>query len=149
MKHSVWSLACLALVVASPALAQDQERSANRQQQGQHTIRGTVAGVTTIGEAVIDPATNTAVAVQVNYLTVLGSPARTENQSGAQRNSEDQANSNEQNREGQNRQANRNRQNLYLVAISPQTQIRVGDQGRGQGDEKDKAASGTKNQDQK
>jgi hypothetical protein len=53
-----------------------EHKSAQNQDQGQRqTIRGTIAGVTAVGEAVIDPQTNTAIVAEVDYLTILGSPA--------------------------------------------------------------------------
>lgn len=147
MRHLLSMAACLAMVMTLPASAQeretqrrDQEQTRNQQQQGQQqqgqqqTIRGTVAGVTSIGEAVIDPQTGTAAAVQVNYLTVLGSPMRgqrgagSEATPGTQQNQNEQRNQAQRNQSDQNRQANQGRQNLYLIAISPQTQVREGGQ---------------------
>ena len=133
------------MVMALPASAQEQENQRRDQdqptnqarqgqegqqnQQGQQTIRGTVAGVTSVGEAVIDPQTGTAVAVQVNYLTVLGSPGMGGQGRGAAGQPRGQGRPDQP---GQGRQANRGRQNLYLIAITPQTTVRQGAQQAGQ-----------------
>lgn len=156
MKRLLSMAVCLGMLTAASASAQEREtqrrdqdqartQAQQGQQQGQQTIRGTVAGVTTVGEAVIDPKTGRAVAVQQNYLTVLGSPAmggqRGQGQRGqrgqdspttpnAQRTPGQQG---QQGQQGQDQQANQGRQNLYLIAITPQTTVREGGQQAGQG----------------
>jgi hypothetical protein len=155
MKRLFTGLACVALGFATTsALAKDEDNAnpdRNNQNVGkqdadhnssdqnhQHghvqTIRGTVAGVTTVGEAVIDPKTNTAVEVEADYLTVLGSPRR------ADRHQQSGDSSGGQN--GRSGQANRGgRQNVYLVAITPQTAVRLRQGGPGDAGDKDKDAS--------
>lgn len=88
------------LVIGTPAFAQQrsntqagqagqqsqrqQQSQQGQQQQGQQrqqsqqahaqTIRGTITGFSAVGEAVIDPQTNTAVTAEADYLTILGTP---------------------------------------------------------------------------
>lgn len=132
MKNVLTGLICLAMATGGHLLAQDAEKTktqqkkdknqiqAKNQKQGeQETIRGTVAGVTTIGEAVIDPQTNTAVIAEADYLTVLGTPARSQGQPG---NRADRENPNRQDPSAQDTGQNR-RQNLYLVAITSETKV--------------------------
>jgi len=84
MRNVMTSLVCLAMLTGAQAYGQktdkaqgqqtqadnktdNQKQSRNKRQQqrkNQETIRGTVAGVTSIGEAVIDPLTNTAVVAE-------------------------------------------------------------------------------------
>ncbi len=152
MKRLLSAAACVALVMGTSAWAQNQqqqnqrrdqdqprERSqqAEQQQQGQQqTITGTVAGVTSVGEAVIDPQTGTAVAVTTNYLTVLGSPAGGQRGQRGRQSETDRADQADrtpgQRGQGRRQQANRGQQNLYLIAITPQTTIREGGRQAGQ-----------------
>jgi hypothetical protein len=152
MKRLLSMAVCLGMLTAASASASAQERETQRrdqdqartqaqqgQQQGQQTIRGTVAGVTTVGEAVIDPKTGRAVAVQQNYLTVLGSPAMGGQRGQGQRGQGGQESPTTPNaqrtpgQQGQDQQANQGRQNLYLIAITPQTTVREGGQQAGPG----------------
>lgn len=173
MKRIVTAFACMAVLAIGPVSADDQDsaqqknqnarqqqqQGEQRQQQGQQqqqTIHGTIAGVTVVGEAVIDPQSNQAVIVEVDYLTILGMPLgeagggaaeqsirersnqdqsqqeRPEQERSQQRRSQQQAEQSDQNRQRQSAQgqADTLRQNLYLVAITPETKIRMAGQNR-------------------
>lgn len=123
---------------------QNADHASNDQnhQHGQtQTIRGTVAGVTTIGEAVVDPKDGIAVEVETDYLTVLGSPrgAGDRQQAGNQGGSSQNGGNRSQGDDQRGGQMNRGgRQNVYLVAISPQTKVRMR-QGDNSGNNDDKS----------
>lgn len=146
MRVFTTAVACVALGVVSLTLAQQREQSGDeqrarqqdaqrdqqqQQQKQKQTIRGTVAGVTTIGEAIIDPVTNTAVVVQANYLTVLGAPGRGQGgrQQADSRGEGAQQDPGARRDASQQGEANRSRQNVYMVAITPETTIRAGQPG--------------------
>ncbi|MCA9069010.1 MAG: hypothetical protein KDA84_08810 [Planctomycetaceae bacterium] len=144
MKNLLMGLACTAMLMESPVFAQNSTKTdsnqdqTSKQQQNrndagqQQTIRGTVVGVTSVGEALIDPQTNTAVMVEKDYLTVLGTAT-------GQRGQQNRAQGNQPGRtqaqfnrtdrsvgQGNPDQADdndRQRQNLYLVAITPETKV--------------------------
>ena len=70
------------VAVALPAQAQNtvggqinrQNSNNNAQVQGEQTIRGVIAGVTTIGETVVNYDTGRAEAAAATFLTIIGSP---------------------------------------------------------------------------
>ncbi len=145
---------CLAMVMSFQASAQDKGKKADNtdkaqshQQQGQQqTIRGTVAGVTTLGEAAIDPEDGVAVSVETDYLTVLGSPVNHQgNRATAAASNTRKSSDSDQQNHGKT-QADQGRQNLYLVAISPETKIRMG--GQKAGGNKNAAKTGKNDQNQ-
>lgn len=119
--------------------SQDKEHKASQtQDQAQRqTIRGTVAGVTSIGEAVIDPLTNIAIVAEVDYLTILGSPAG--DQHGKRSSHSDEASQDKDQADREKHHADQTqqtgskdskekmsqRQNLYLVAITPDTKVQM------------------------
>lgn len=131
MRHLLMGLACAAMVMGSQAFAQNtakektkQDRTAKRQQTQnqkgqQQTVRGTVVGVTSVGEALVDPQTNSAVMVEKDYLTVLGNAAGQRGQGNRTRDNADRGNQAENNQADNDQQ----RQNLYLIAITPQTKV--------------------------
>jgi len=152
MQRTWTTLAGLALALAaglgtlSPARADDKDN--NRDASKLETIRGVIAGVTVAGETAIDYSTRRAQAVEMSYLTVVGSPVRDGKSGGsdaggsnnANANSNDQdknkANSNDQDKNktnansGSNANANassgsgRRRHNLYIVWLTPMTEVR-------------------------
>ncbi len=68
--------------------SQNPRETTGRDQAEQvQTIRGSVVGVTSIGEAIVDPAANRATVAEVDYLTVLGKPVA-ESQSSDSHNSQ-------------------------------------------------------------
>ena len=117
MKQLLMSLACTAMLMGNAVFAQqnDKDKTKDRQQQGQkgqqQTIRGTIAGVTAMGEMAIDPQSREAVVVEADYLAVLGTPSQGASFQGDQ---------NQQNKAGQK---NNKKQNLYFVALTPQTKV--------------------------
>lgn len=135
MRTIVTGLACLTMLVGYQVSAQQQndqqdqkQKSQREQQKGQQQkIRGTVAGVTSIGEAVIDPQSNQAVIVEVDYLTVVGSPTGAE--ASQSRSEQDRQKQKEDRQSGASKnktaQDSGGRQNVYLVAITAETKIRT------------------------
>ncbi len=118
MKSLLMGLACTAMLMGSPVLAQqqDKDKSQDKNQQAQkgqqQTITGTIAGVTAMGEMVIDPQSRRAVVVEADYLAVLGSPSQGPSF---------QADENDQNQAGNKK--DKQRQNLYFVALTPKTKV--------------------------
>lgn len=116
---------------AGKTTAEDAQGSADRQ-----TIRGTVAGVTVVGETIIDHETHRAAVAQASYLTILGSPRRDEahhegrggypqKPQEVRKDSSAGGKDEESGRgsQGDAGSARRRRSNLYLVAIMPQTEV--------------------------
>jgi hypothetical protein len=107
-----------------------EHKSTQNQDQGQRqTIRGTIAGVTAVGEAVIDPQTNTAIVAEVDYLTILGSPAgggdahadhgdKAQQDKNAADHGKTAAKDDSKGKMSQ-------RQNVYLVALTPDTKVQL------------------------
>lgn len=138
MRNLLMGLACAAMVMGSQVFAQnaakEQTGQAKNQKGQQQTVRGTVVGVTSVGEAMIDPQTNTAVVVEKDYLTVLGSAMGQGQRGQRDRTRGNQPDFNRTERkpsadiqgDAQDNQADasdQQRQNLYLVAITPQTKV--------------------------
>ncbi len=131
---------------ADTAKATDNRGSAERQ-----TIRGTVAGVTVVGETMIDYQTNRAAIAQMSYLTILGSPHdgdahRGEQGADPQKSSESKKVTSAEDEDAKSGQgirgdaasASPRRVNVYLVAITPRTEVR---QGSGSGSRDDSSGA--------
>jgi hypothetical protein len=91
-------------------------------------IRGRVAGVSLVGETIIDPTTNTAMAARATYLTIIGAPAEEGRESERAAHAGREAAGREAaGREGREHAAmgERGRHNMYVIAITPQTQIHM------------------------
>jgi len=121
----------------------NQERNANDRNQSNQSnqgetrvIHGVVAGVTVEGETAIDYNNNRAVLVEMSYLTIVGSEAN----QGRQRDREEADRRGDQNdrnaRDGNDRQASSDRQrhNLYVLWMTPRTEVRKANARRGDGD---------------
>ncbi len=90
---------------------QNQNQSAS---EGE-TIRGIVAAITAEGEATFDYRTNRAVMADAAFLTVVGSPVKSEPGDSGRR-----ANVNENEKSGS---SGKKRHNVYFVWLSPRTKI--------------------------
>jgi hypothetical protein len=110
----------------------DQQHAAKDHAQGQsQTITGTVAGVTSVGEAVIDPETNTAIIAEVDYLTVLGSSSgqgqnahhASADASASSGSNSDKTAKNDSSDAHSGANASK-KQNVFLVAINPDTKFK-------------------------
>ncbi len=122
---------------------QNQNRNPNERNQSNQSnqgdmrvIRGVVAAVTVEGETAIDYRTNRAVLVESSYLTIVGSEVN----QGRQRDRDDADRKNDQNdrnaRDAGDRQASSDRQrhNVYVVWMTPRTEVRMANARRGDGD---------------
>jgi len=147
MRTLLWSTAPwllgLATCVSASAQTETQTRERGRADQGgdrqagkQETIRGVIAGVTVAGEMAINYRTNRAEAVEMTYLTVIGSPVhgkmhgqgstattgedrREGRENAAARSGEER----ERGRGGRSGRANRHRHNVYVVWLTPNTKV--------------------------
>jgi len=122
--------------------ANRNNQNANRDASRRQTIRGWVAGVTVEDEMFIDTRTNRAVAAEMTLLTVIGSPTRgnpDRSDASGNRNARadrdndndrdrDDRNSDQANRAGAN---NRRRHNIYVLAVTPRTKVRLANSGDG------------------
>jgi hypothetical protein len=79
------------------------------------TIRGVIAGVTVAGEMTFDPATNRAQAVEMSFLTIVGSP---KNEQAIQDRRTDESGRSTGGDQG------RGRHNVYALWVTPQTEIK-------------------------
>jgi len=135
----------LAMINVATAQQDNDTKNANRNNQNtnrdssrRQTIRGWVAGVTVEDEMFIDTRTNRAVAAEMTFLTVVGSPARGDQDrsdgsgnrnAGADRDNDrdrNDRNSDQANRAGAN---NRRRHNVYMLSITPRTKVRQANSG--------------------
>ncbi len=127
---SIGTLATMVLTMAFVPIAWSQEgRSAsgredknqpgNRDQQkrssGSLTIRGVVAGITAEGEMFFDYRQNRAIAAEAAYVTVVGSPMKSEKGE-----AERGQNARSAQREGQSA---RRRHDVYIIWMSPRTKV--------------------------
>ena len=122
------STICLLLAVSPHSRAQQQTQqpagaaiqnptagqNRNQAATASETIRGVIANVTAEGEAMFDYRTNRAVAAEAAFLTVVGSPVKTEGAETARTT----AGANEE-----RGASNRKRHNVYYVWLSPRTKI--------------------------
>lgn len=118
--------------------ANRNNQNANRDASRRQTIRGWVAGVTVEDEMFIDTRTNRAVAAEMTLLTVVGSPARGNQDrsdasgnrnAGADRDNDrdrNDRNSDQANNAGAN---NRRRHNVYMLSVTPRTKVRLANSG--------------------
>jgi hypothetical protein len=161
-----FSAAVLGLALCLGASAQSGDTAKDKDEGGakvgadqnagrRETIRGFIAGVTVEGEAVVDTRSNRAVTAEMDFLTIVGSP-RGERSHGTVGSAErgpreaggdrDRDRDRERNRDGDRTvSASRRRHNVYIVRITPKTQVREAmgrDRGRdGEGREKSSQAS--------
>lgn len=119
-----WGLV-LALVAGASAqdAKKDQGGKGDQKSTATRTVRGVIAGVTVEGELAVDYRNRRAVEADMTILTVVGSPR------------------NEEGDQGQDDQhkAGHHRHNLYVLVLSPRTQVR--DARDGGKDDNGKAAS--------
>jgi hypothetical protein len=135
---------------------QSNQGQSNQSNQGEiRVIRGIIAGVTVEGETAIDYHTNRAMLVETSYLTIVGSEAnqgqgrqrdrdeadRKGDQNDNDRNARtdrkgDQTDNDRNARDASDRQASsgRQRHNVYVVWLTPRTEIRRANDRRGDGD---------------
>jgi len=104
----------------SSGAQQENTGTSGKQDRGQkpsgtETIYGVVAGITAEGEVVFDYAQNRAVVAEAAFLTVVGSPMRSET-GGAE--SRDKAATGDKDGKSANK-----RHNVYMVWLSPRTKI--------------------------
>jgi hypothetical protein len=94
----------------NPTAGQDRSAASSAQE----TIRGVIAGVTAEGETMFDYRTNRAIRAEAAFLTVVGSPVKTE---GAEATRTATGSSEERGA------SNRRRHNVYIVWLTPRTKI--------------------------
>jgi hypothetical protein len=140
-------LAALALVLATAPGVLAQAEGRNRQREGADrnagsqgetkVIRGVIAGVTVEGETIIDPRTNRAATAEASFLTIVGSERTRGRDGGAADQDRDRnektARDRDRDRDDQ-ASTDRQRQNVYLVHLTPDTEIRRAGEGRNEGD---------------
>jgi hypothetical protein len=143
----------LAACLSASAQAENpnQTRDQNRSGQGERkTIRGVIAGVTVEGELAIDARTNRAAAAEMDFLTVVGSErpqARTRDDDAARgRNRDDSKAARDRardERDNRDRQASseRRRENVYIILLTPRTEIRNATNRRGDRDREEPNAN--------
>lgn len=122
----------LSLALARGAAAQDGDKAGSKDDRdsGQrHTVRGKVAGVTVVGETMVDYDTGQAVAAQVTYLTVLGSPRDGRHSGSADPNDRGKGDHQANKSTGKDGSGDAstggssNRDNVYLLAVTPRTKV--------------------------
>jgi hypothetical protein len=105
----------------NPTAGQNQNQNAtagqdrNQSASETETIRGIVAGITAEGEVAFDYRSNRAVMAEAAFLTVVGSPLKSEAGDSVRR-----ANANDNERSGS---SGKKRHNVYMVWLSPRTKI--------------------------
>jgi hypothetical protein len=110
----------LALALCAGASAQDsnkgaQDNKGDRKAVETHTIRGVIAGVTVEGELAVDYQNRRAVEAEATLLTIVGSPVREGHDAKA---------TDDQNKDGDRAKAGHHRHNLYVMILSPRTEVR-------------------------
>jgi hypothetical protein len=111
----------LVAVLGPGARAQNANQNNDRDAGKRETIRGVVAGVTVAGETAIDYATHRAQTVEMTYLTVVGSPVR---DSASRDNDKGRDNNNRDGDRDRRTDGDRPRHNVYVVWLSPTTEVR-------------------------
>jgi len=123
------AIACvwLAALIGSPAWAQSgnkgntggkgQQNNAGNSNAATQTIRGELAGVSTVGETMVDYASGRGVVAELTYLTVLGSSRDAGSPSSDKDSKGDQANKGKDD-------SNWNRRQVYHIAVGPETVVR-------------------------
>ena len=111
----------LGLALCASAMAQDAKRDrdnkGDRKTAETQTVRGVIAGVTVEGEVAIDYRNRRAVEAVATLLTVVGSPTpdAKEDKASADR---------DKDKDGDKAKAGHHRHNLYVLELSPRTQVR-------------------------
>jgi hypothetical protein len=153
MRISGAGLATLALALATGpgVLAQSEGRNPQRgnpdrnpANQGEaKVIRGVIAGVTVEGETVLDTRTNRAATAEMSFLTVVGSERTGDREGDAADRNRDR-----EERSGREDQASgdRQRHNLYILWLTPRTEIRRAGGRPNEGD-RDASNNNPRNQD--
>jgi hypothetical protein len=102
----------------NPNVGQGQNRNQQSVATETETIRGIVAGITAEGEATYDYRTNRGVMAEAAFLTVVGSPIKSEMNDSDRRAKANNANDNEK-----SGASHWKRHNVYMVWLSPRTKI--------------------------
>jgi len=149
----------VSLAACLSASAQNQDRNQNRerdrdqtQTQGQtrndndrhagkqETIRGVIAGVTVAGEMAINYRSNRAEAVEMSYLTIVGSPehGKMSGKDTATARTGEERRDRDRDRGERSSMAGRHRHNVYIVWLTPNTKVCEANQsGSGQANARD------------
>lgn len=112
---------CLGMMAAPCILAQADDRKSTSPEQcsGNHkTIEGVVAGVTVVGETMVDYQSNRAVTAEKDYLTIVSLPRHRHREKG-----EDQAEHDKQASSGRAKDSARRLASVYLIEVTPKTEI--------------------------
>ena len=131
--------AALALVLVPLARAGDDDKKASDKKGDEQTIRGVVAEVTILGETDIDYATRKAVTAEATYLTIIGHPANHEamhkdgdkahatasadKDKDKDKDKEVKRTANTSEKDQSSADRPRHRMNVYVVAVSPRTEV--------------------------
>jgi len=141
----------------SKDLGQSQSKDSGQSQGQTETVRGEIAGVSVVGETMVDYSSGRGVVAEFTYLTILGSN-RNDTHSAAGnkaasgddtgKGSHDQASSGSQKDQGSNKdRGNRggsggasdgHRRRVYQVAVGPETRVRYRGNRGGQGSDDQK-----------
>jgi len=118
----------LGLILAPAAWAGDDDKKASDKKGDEMTIRGVVSEVTILGETDIDYKTRKAITAEATYVTVIGHPWNKD----AAENAREHASSDKDKDRDVKRTSNdssqsaghhRHRMNVYVIAVSPKTNV--------------------------
>ncbi len=125
--------AALVLVLVPVARAGDDDKKASDRKGDEQTIRGVVSEVTILGETDIDYATRKAVTAEATFVTIIGHPAHHEamhkggetasSDKGKDRDGDVKRTANASEKDPKSAEHHRHRMNVYVVAVTPKTEV--------------------------
>jgi len=121
----LFSLGALADDPGKAASNDRSDSSREKRSDKTETIRGTIAGVTILGEMEVNNATHQAQAAEASYITVVGWPAHHGSGEHAAHNRDKDVKTTSAN-SGDKSEANRkerHRANVYVIALTPNTKV--------------------------
>jgi len=140
----------LALLIGATASAQsdkqggsskgsqgDNQKQKDSGQSGQstRTIHGELAGVSVVGETMVDPSTGRGVVAELTYLTILGS------HSGAGHDQASSGSNKDQGDHGSSSGHSSGRRQVFQIAVGPETQVRDRSNSSNQGSDDKKGSA--------
>jgi len=161
MRHPIATAATwgLALLIGATASAQSDKQGgsakgsqgdnqkqkdsgqSNQSNQSTRTVRGELAGVSVVGETMVDSTTGRGVVAEMTYLTILGSPSGGGHDpaQGSQR--KDDGSNKDQGDHGSSNGQMSGRRQVFEIAIGPETRVRDRSKSASQGSDDKKGSA--------
>jgi len=118
-----------------------QSNQSNQSNQSTRTVRGELAGVSVVGETMVDSTTGRGVVAEMTYLTILGSPSGGGHDQASGSPRKDDGSNKDQGDHGSSNGQMSGRRQVFEIAIGPETRVRDRSKSASQGSDDKKGSA--------